>query len=406
MKKTNILPVLMACCLIPACAYAAPAPKAPTPADRANALAFRFYGIEAKQPGNIFFSPYSMRTAFAMAQEGARGATAEQIQKAFNFPQKNKAMRSEIEDLAGIVNKAAKGAEFTQANSFWAQQDYAFLPAYTSVLKKNYGAEAGTVDFKNKTEAARTEINAWTGGKTGGKIKELFADGALDSLTRLVLVNAVYFKGTWQTAFKKDMTFDADFTLNSGEKIKTPMMSYGDGEEAEYGETATTQQLRLRYKTAGKDNGLAMLIVLPRDKAAFARLENELSADKFRQLRSGLAMDKAKVFLPRFSFSSSFLLNKTLAGLGMPLAFTDSADFSGMDGKTDLYIQKAVQKAFVEVNEAGTEAAAATGVAMGLKSINFDMPVFRADKPFIFFIEDVKSGLLLFMGRVENPSRK
>lgn len=386
-------------------AYALPggqATQAPAPAGsaaaRANAIAFKFYA-KAPATGNLFFSPYSINSAFAMTHEGAAGPTAEEMQKVFNFNPDKAAGRAEYEALAKEVAAAAAGSEFVQANSYWAQNDYKFLPDYLKTVTGVYAAEARAADFKTAAETARKEINAWTAEKTKGRIKELFPQGALDALTRLVLVNAVYFKGTWETAFPKNMTAPGNFTLRAGAVLKVPLMTYPKNRDFEYGETAGLQTLRLPYK----GGSLAMLIALPADKKAFAAFEKSLSQAKLDELRRSLSTQKVKVFLPRFTFSSAFSLNGTLGALGMPTAFTDAADFSGMDGTRKLYIQKALHKAFVEVNEEGTEAAAATGVAMGIKSMDFDFALFRADRPFVFFIEDTKSGAVLFMGRVDNP---
>jgi len=372
------------------------------PAARANAIAFKFYGKEAAKPGNLFFSPYSMYTAFAMAYEGAKGKTAEEIAATFDFQAKPAELRASLTALRKDLALAAKEAEFKQANSFWAQENYKFLPAYLKTLRVTYGAEARQVNFSTKAEDARAAINGWTEKQTKGKIKDLFPEGAINSLSRLVLVNAVYFKGKWQEPFKKEMTSDADFTKTDGSRIKVKMMSSGGTREASYSENDDLQALRLPYK----GGGLSMLLLLPKAGKSLADMEKGLSAEKLDALRSGLEEQKVKVFLPRFTFSSGFSLNGTLADLGMPTAFTDAADFSGMTGKKDLYIQAAVHKAFVEVNEEGTEAAAATGISMGLKSAAFDFLVFRANRPFLFFIEDPKSGLLLFMGRVEDPTKE
>ena len=403
MKLNKLSMFLAALALAPSCGFAAAAvTPQPAPAERANRIAFSFYGKAAKSPGNLFFSPYGLNTAFAMAYEGAKGKTADEMEKVFGFQKDRAAGRAGLEALARDLAAAAEGAEFVQANAFWAQQDYKFLPDYVGILNKSYGAEANAADFKNDAESARKTINSWTGEKTKGKIKDLFAEGALNALTRLVLVNAVYFKGKWEAAFEKGLTADADFTLNSGAKIKAPLMTFKKNADLEYGEAPGLQLLRLPYK----GGTLALLVALPEDKKAFAELERTLNPGKLDSLRKVLARQKVKVFLPRFTFSSAFQLNSSLAGLGMPAAFTDAADFSGMDGTKKLFIQKAVHKAFVEVNEEGTEAAAATGVAMGLKSMDFDFAMFRADRPFLFFIEDTKTGLLLFMGRMEDPLKQ
>ena len=405
MKTRNAILLASAACFIAGAAYAAAKPKAKQPAHaaRANAIAFKFYAKEAAKPGNLFFSPYSVYTAFAMAYEGAKGKTATEIASVFSFQPKTPDLRASLAALNRDLAAATREAEFKQANSFWAQQDYKFLPAYLNTLRGTYRAEARQADFKNKTEEARAMINGWTEGQTNGRIKDLFPPGGLDALSRLVLVNAVYFKGKWVTTFNKELTFDGDFNKADGTQVKVRMMSAPQPEPGLYFADEELQALRLPYK-----GGLSMLVLLPRKGGkGLPGLEGELSEKKLAAVRAGLSEQKVKVFIPRFTFSSGFSLNGALAALGMPTAFTDGADFSGMDGSKKLYIQKAFHKAFVEVNEEGTEAAAATGIAMGVKSMPmFDVAVFRADRPFLFFIEDPKTGLILFMGRVEDPTRQ
>ncbi len=378
------------------------AAQALTPAARSNAIAFKFFAKKGAAPGNLFFSPYSLHTAFAMAYEGAKGKTAKEIASVFSMPAKTADLRKGLAGLGKDLSAAAAGAEFAQANSFWAQDGYKFLPAYLAALRKDYSAEARNVNFQTGTEAARLAINSWTEERTKGKIKDLFKEGALTPLTRLVLVNAVYFKGKWQEPFKKEMTMEADFTRSDGQKVKAQLMSFPGTRDFAYGESGDFQLLRLPYQ----GGGLAMLIALPKAGKSLAEASKGFDAAALEQMRKALSEQKVKVFLPRFTFSSDFDLNGTLGALGMPTAFTDAADFSGMDGTRKLYIQRAVHKAFIEVNEEGTEAAAATAIAMGLKSMAFDMQVFRADRPFLFFIEEPKTGLLLFMGRVEEPKEK
>jgi serpin B len=372
-----------------------------TPAARSNAIAFKFYAAEAKNPGNLFFSPYSLHTAFSMVYEGAKGATAKEIASVFAFPAAP-ALRDGLGALAAGLKEAAKGSDFSQANSLWAQDGYRFLPAYTGLLTRKYDAEARSVNFKTAAEVSRRAINAWTEERTKGKIKDLFKESSLTPLTRLVLVNAVYFKGTWAAPFPKEMTGDAEFTKSDGQKIKARMMTFSGTRDLEYGETAAFQALRLPYG----GGGLSMLLALPKDGKSLADAAKDFGPAALEELRAAAVRQKTKVFLPRFAFSSGFSLNGSLAALGMPRAFTDAADFSGMDGTHNLYIQNAVHKAFVEVNEEGTEAAAATGAAMGIKSANFGFALFRADRPFLFFIEEKKTGLILFMGRVEDPTKE
>ncbi len=402
MKPKDLAFLSLAAVFSTGSAAAAQSPAKPGPAFRANTIAFEFYGREALKPGNIFFSPYSMYTAFAMAYEGAKGKTAEEISSVFAFRAAPADVWAELAKLNKDLASAARDAEFKQANSFWAQQDYKFLPAYLKTLRARYGAEARQADFRTRPEEARTAINGWTEEKTKGKIKDLFPKGAINPLSRLVLVNAVYFKGKWQEPFKKEMTREANFTKADGSTITVKMMNSGGTRDAFYSENDYLQALRLPYK----GGGLALLALLPKAGKNLSEVEKGLSGEKLEAIRAGLGEQKVKVFLPRFTFSSGFNLNGSLAELGMPTAFTDTADFSGMDGKKDLYVQTAVQKAFVEVNEEGTEAAAATGISMAFKSMAPDFAVFRADRPFLFFIEDPRTGLILFMGRVEDPTRQ
>lgn len=400
--KHICLGTVLAASLAGAAAAVETAAPALTPAARSNAIAFTFFAKEGAAPGNVFFSPYSLHTAFAMAYEGARGKTAEEIASVFALPAKTADLRKSLAGLGKDLAAAAKGAEFAQANSFWAQDGYKFLPAYLKALRKDYAAEARNVNFKTGAEEARRSINTWTEERTKGKIKDLFKEGALTPLTRLVLVNAVYFKGKWQQPFKKELTAEADFTRSDGQKVKARMMGFSGAKDLEYGEVGDFQLLRLPYQ-----GGLSMLVALPKKDKSLAEAGKNIDAAALDGMRKALTRQQVKVFLPRFTFSSDFELNGTLSGLGMPEAFTDAADFSGMDGTKKLSIQRAVHKAFVEVNEEGTEAAAATGIAMTLKGMpSFDFQVFRADRPFLFFIEEPKTGLLLFMGRVEEPKDK
>lgn len=374
----------------------APAPKG------TNEIAFKFYAAEAKKPGNVFFSPYSMYSAFAMAYEGAKGGTAKEMAEVFGFPAKTKDLRAQMAALGRDLEAAAKGALLTQANSFWAQKDYKFKPDYMKTLRADYAGEAITADFKADPEQARKQINAWAENRTRGRIRGLFPEDSLNTLTRLVLVNAVYFKGSWEFPFDKDLTAEADFTKSDGTKVKAMMMGTPQEKDALYGEDSDLQALRLPYRS----RGLSMLLLLPREGKPLAGLEKQLTAARLDAIRKEMFNRKVKVFLPRFGFSFGMRLNSALASLGMPTAFTDRADFSLMTGKKDLYIQNAFHKAFIEVNEEGTEAAAATGVAMGLKSMVLDYSEFRADRPFLFLVEEEKTGTILFMGRVEDPNQK
>jgi serpin B len=254
------------------------------------------------------------------------------------------------------------------------------------------------VDFITATENARKTINAWVEKKTNGKIKDLISPGVLDSMTRLVLTNAIYFKGNWAKQFKENRTQDAPFTLADGKKIEVAMMN----QKAEFGymETDTFQALELPYV----DEELSMVILLPKEIDALNEFEKALTTENLNQRLAEIHKCEVVVFVPKFKTTSQFSLADVLKSMGMKDAFSSDADFSGINGKRDLFISAVIHKAFVEVNEEGTEAAAATGVVMRLTSVGpAAIPVFRADHPFLFLIRDNLSGSILFIGRVVNP---
>lgn len=361
-----------------------------------NAFAFDLYKRLSKDAGNVFFSPYSITVALAMAHEGARGATAREMEKALRLPADAAARR---DFFAGDINRLGAELGVEMGNAFWAQSDYKFLPQYKETLEKYYQAAAFNADFKTAADKARLEINGWTETKTRGKIKDLFPPNSLNSLTRLVLADAVYFKGNWETQFDKSLTADEDFYTTPKNKVKVGMMKRaGSGSKFNFFETVDLQLLELPYK-GGK---LSMLVLLP-PAGGLKKLEKQISPAQLDAWKKGLYNRRVDVFLPRFILNAKYMLHETLAKTGMPSAFTDQADFSGMDGTKNLYIQRVVHQGFVEVNEEGTEAAAATGVAMGLKSMPMAAPEFRADHPFIFLIQERGTGRIIFMGRVEKP---
>ncbi|MGA2171774.1 MAG: serpin family protein [Sedimentisphaerales bacterium] len=367
-----------------------------------NKFALELYGNLQSREGNLFLSPYSISTALAIAQAGARGATEQQMAKTLNFPTTlgNEQFHKEFGAIIGQLNQAgAKGGfELVVANAMWGQKDYKFLPEFLTLVRTNYEGDLQQVDFAKQTEAARKTINDWVENKTKDKIKELIKPGTLDSMTRLVLTNAIYFKGKWATPFKPEQTQEAPFTLLSGEKVNVPMMH----QTAHFGymETDTIQVLELPYV----NNDLSMVILLPKKPDGVNELEKGLTSETITGWLAGLRKREVQVYVPRFKLTSEFSLAETLSAMGMPDAFSTKADFSGITGNRDLFISAVVHKAYVEVNEEGTEAAAATGVAMKLTAVAPPPPVFRADHPFVFLIRDNQTGSILFLGRTANPS--
>ncbi len=373
-----------------------------------NKFALELYAKLQNSDGNLFFSPYSISTALAMTYAGARGRTAEQMVEVLRFPIDNPPshlnswqLASEFGKLVKDLNARGKGGayELTVANALWGQKDYGFLADFLELVEKHYGGRLNEVDFIGATETARQTINTWVEKKTNDKIKNLIPKGLLDSMTRLILTNAIYFKGNWAQQFKEDRTREAPFTLSDGKKIDVPMMNQTT--KFNYMETATLQGLELPYV----DKELSMIVLLPKKLDGFGDLEQSLTQENLSEWQSKLRKREVIVSFPKFKLTSQFSLASVLKAMGMKDAFSRSANFSGMNGKRDLLISAVIHKAYVDVNEEGTEAAAATAVTMRLTSMGPDSrpPVFRADHPFLFLIRDNQSGSILFIGRVMNP---
>jgi serine protease inhibitor len=367
-----------------------------------NAFAVALYHQLSHQAANLFFSPESISTALAMAYAGARGNTASEMAKALHFTvppgQLHPAMGALLRDL----NAAHSDYQLNVANALWAQQGYTFLDQFLTLLKSDYGAGLQQVDFKGAPEAARSTINHWVEQQTQDKIKDLLAPGALRTDTRLVLTNAIYFKGTWQTQFDKAQTRNEDFYLSQTKSAAAPLMhregSFG------YFDGGTFQILEVPYKS----NALSLIVLLPKERSGLSGLEDSMTASNMQQWLSQVApVSKVIVTIPRFKSTQEFELSTALRALGMPQAFGAGADFSGMTGQRDFAISAVIHKAFVDVNEEGTEAAAATAVtmrALAMRAPGPPPPVFRADHPFIFFIRDNGSRSILFMGRMTDPT--
>ncbi|WP_292728888.1 serpin family protein [Methanoculleus sp.] len=352
---------------------------------------------------NLFFSPYSISSALAITCEGARGTTADEIGSVLHLPENETLRRAGFAGLDAILNSEDENYTLRTANALWAEETYPFLPDYVDVAARWYGANVTNLDFKSSSEASRATINRWVEERTEDRIRDLLPAGSIDSLTRLVITNAIYFKGTWANEFDANETSEEEFRVGPNETVLVPMMQRTD-EDAVYGytETDTLQVLELPY-AHGNGTELSMLVLLPKEDNLTAA-EESLDAETVADLRESLVRERVRVFFPKFTLETAYSLPGTLGAMGMPTAFTDAADFSGMDGTQDLFISEVVHKAFVDVNEEGTEAAAATGVVMGVTSVRpNDTPVFRADHPFIFLILENDSGTVLFMGRVANP---
>jgi len=369
-----------------------------------SAFAFELYQALKGEEGNLFYSPYSISLALAMTYAGAHGETAEQmadtlqflldqdkLHPAFNWLDAELAKRGE-----GAEGKDGEGFRLNIVNAIWGQKDYEFLSAFLDILAENYGAGLRILDFITETEQSRLTINDWVSDQTEGRIEDLIPQGAIDEWTRLVLTNAIYFNAAWEYPFDEDITADGLFYLLDGGQITVPMMR--QMESFGYTEGEGYQAIELLY-----DGGeLSMVILLP-EAGEFEAFEEGLQAQQVSDIISDLQPTEVALTMPQFEFDSEFSLKDTLAGMGMPIAFSSAADFSGMTGKPELFISDVVHKAFVAVDEAGTEAAAATAVITKLTAVPEPPVEVTIDRPFIFLIRDIETGAILFVGRVLNP---
>jgi serpin B len=392
-----------------------------TAADQANIFAGNFYGrIASEKSGNLFFSPLSIHAALSMTYAGARGETASQMQEVLAFrhgPEEGAEHHAYSQLLEALNNPQTIQVpspdpgkremverpvfDLIVANRLWGQQGFDWNQGYIELTQREYLAGLETVDFEHDSEGARQAINTWVEDTTRDRIQDLIPAGALNNLTRLVLTNAIYFKANWASAFEELATRPEPFRLQSGQSVDVPTMHQTD--KFGYLEDADWQALEMPYE----GDALSMIVLLPADReGTLSALESQLAEGDVLAELSILGREDVQVWLPKFEMTEELDLGSTLQSMGMTLAFSDRADFSGMAADAKLQISKALHKAFVEVDEKGTEAAAATAVVIGLTSMPMqpeEPKVFRADRPFLFLIRHKASGAVLFVGRVMDP---
>ncbi|MCX6250220.1 MAG: serpin family protein [Bacteroidetes bacterium] len=371
--------------------------------DGNNKFAFKlFHAVKGSANENQFYSPFSISTAMAMVYAGARTETEIQINQTMNFTQSEK-FHSDYKHLMHRLDKGTEGKiKLNIANGLWAQKDFKFLDTYFDIAKSDYNSELKNVDFTDALESEKTriDINKWVEQKTNDKIKDLLSHGDLSSLTRLVLVNAIYFYGDWDKPFKKTSTMPAEFSQIDGTQIMVPFMNQHD--RYNYYEDSKIQALEIPYK----DNKASMVIFLPTNKKGIGEFEKLFDYKYYLEIISSFQTNEVRLSLPKFQTTCKINLGSTLAQMGMSLAFSpDSADFSGMTGKRDLYVSEVIHQAFIDVDEKGTEAAAATAVIMMTTSArpSPDIKVFDADHPFVMVIKDNTTGSILFFGKIMIP---
>ena len=406
-----LISLLITRLLLPVAAWAAelPTPGARDQAEAArgnNAFAIKLYGQLRNRSGNLFFSPESISIALAMTYGGARADTAAEMAKTLHFTLPPGQLHSAMGALLRDRNAAHDSYQLKEADALWVQTGYPLLPEFLKLTKDNYLAGLNQVDFKGATEASRQTINIWVEQRTENKIRELLQPGSLTSDARLVLTNAIYFKGNWEEQFKKEDTKDEEFRLSATRAIKASLMhmtkafNYFDG--------GSFQALEIPYKK----KSLSMIVLLPKALEGLSAFEQSLTPAKLQQLLGQLRPAQAVIVtIPKFKMEAQFMLRDTLTAMGMKEAFDrGKADFSGVASREtmqrdgNLYIDAVIHKAYVDVNEEGSEAAAATGVIMRSFGVPTPPLVFRADHPFMFLIRDNRFGSILFIGRVTNPS--
>jgi len=370
--------------------------------DGNTAFAFDLYKILKDEKGNLFYSPYSISQALAMTYAGARGETEKQMAAALEFRLAQDRLHYNFNALdvilasrgQGAAGKDGKGFRLNIVNAIWGQQGFEFLDSYLDTLAENYGAGLRLLDFINETEPSRITINDWVSDQTEQRIKDLIPPGAIDAMTRLVLTNAIYFNAAWENQFDEKATTNGDFHVLDGSTVTVPTMHQSQS----FGYASGDGYLAVELPYDGEE--LSMVIVMP-EAGSFDSFEATLSDEKITGIISSIGPQYIMLSMPKWEYDYTLGLKDALTRLGMGQAFTASADFSGMDGRKDLYIQDVLHKAFVSVDEAGTEAAAATAVIVGIVSLPAEVTI---DRPFIYFIRDIETGAILFVGRVIDPS--
>lgn len=381
-------------------------PEAPASAETVvhanNAFAWHLFDELREAPGNLLISPYNIASALMIAGAGAAGQTAAEISETLHLP------GAPLEELPtwGELEKrlAQAGREgpttLDLANSLWLDAALQLQTGYLDSVTKYLAGEIKQVDFQSEPDAAREKINAWVEEKTREMIKDLLAPGTVDADTRMIIATAIYFLGQWSQPFEKDRTEELPFYLAPDQERNVPMMQ--QSERHSYFENEQVRILEMPY--SGGD--FSMVLMLPVEKHGLAKLEADLDPDLFEEWMGQLRSRKVEVTLPRFKFEWKETLNRTLQGMGMKKAFIpDQADFSGMTGDRSLFVGMVVHQAAIEVDEVGTEAAAATAIEMRVTAMPppEDPAVFRADHPFLFGIRDRRNDALLFLGRLADP---
>ena len=366
-----------------------------------NEFSFNMYQELTEGNENVFFSPYSITTALGMAYEGARGETAAEMEQVLEIPKDRQTRLDMMKEYQSIFNKKGPSYNLSTANSYWLREGGSLKQEYKDAIENYYLAHGEELDFAGDPAGSVDTINEWVEGETNEKIKDLLSVQDIDYMTYLVLTNAIYFKSDWKYQFDESATENMDFHLSDGTDITTDMMRMCDEDiDLKYSSNSEVQLLQLPYE----NNEISMYVMLPKEND-IGTVSSKLDISYLNTLKSDLTAKYIDLYLPKFKLEEKYRLKKNLKNMGMSTAFTSNADFSGINN-AGLFITKVIHQSFIEVNEEGTEAAAATAVIMGNFSAGSapDPIQFKADRPFMFIIEHKESGQILFMGKVEDPT--
>jgi serpin B len=374
--------------------------------DGNSEFAWDQYQVLKQEDGNLFYSPYSISIALAMTYAGAKGETANQMADTLRYNLSQTLLHPAFNNLAlelakrgeGAQGKDGEGFRLNVVNAIWGQKDYKFVSSFLDLLAENYGAGLRVLDYIKDPNGSRETINQWVSDQTEGRIKDLIPEGAITPLTRLVLTNAVYFNAAWREKFEESATQDGQFHLVDGSQVTVPMMHKTDS--FGYVKSGNVIGVELPY-----DGNELSMVILTNETGTFNDFEKQLTYSNVKEIIDSINYSEVRLTMPKWEFESQFGLKETLQGMGMALPFQDNADFTGISTESDLHIDDVIHKAFVSVDEAGTEAAAATAVIVGTTSMPMEEAVVTLDKPFVFLIRDIQTGAIIFIGRVMNPAK-
>lgn len=379
--------------------------KENTIAESNNAFALELYNKLKSPNNNLFISPLSIFTAITMVYAGARGATEEEIKNTLHLMIQQRRLPLEIKNLVdNLLN--VENTEINIANSVWTDNEYELLETYTYIIEENYDGELYKEDF-GKVQETCDKINSWVNEKTKEKISDILSPSTLEMGIKLILINAIYFNGTWEKTFKEDNTNEAPFYLLSGKIAPVPLMF--QQESFSYFETETFQVLKLDYEGGvvfGIPKNYEMLIYLPKEREGLENMEKDLTIKDIKSHLEQLESREVKVYIPKLKIETTYELAEYMKQLGMQNSFTAEADFTGI-AKISPIISEIIHKAFVDINEEGTEAAAATMITMAPKGmpVHREIPIFKADHPFLFLIQESETKTIMFLGRVLQPTK-